>query len=78
MKYTVKITSTQKHTIDVIANDRHEALQKAEETLKYAEANQYQTELESIAHVILIEANGCEWTYEQTPDSKIWQRSFKS
>ena len=77
MKYTVKITSTQKHTIDVIANNRHEALEKAEETLKYAEANQYKTELESIAHVILIEATGCEWTYEQTPDSKVWQRSFE-
>jgi hypothetical protein len=77
MKYTVKITSTQKHTIDVIANNRHEALEKAEETLKHAEANQYKTELESIAHVILIEANGCEWNYKQTPDSKVWQRSFE-
>lgn len=78
MKYTVKITSTQTHTIDVVANDRHEALQKAEETLRYAEANQYQTELESIAHVVMLEANGCEWMVQQPPDSKIWQRSFKS
>ena len=78
MKYTVKITSMQTHTIDVIANDRHEALEKAEDTIRYADADQYQTELESIAHVVMIEANGCEWTYQQTPDSKVWHRSFKS
>jgi hypothetical protein len=78
MKYTVKITSIQTHTIDVIANDRHEALEKAEETLRYDDANHYQTELESIAHVVMLEATGCEWTYQQNPDSKVWQRSFKS
>jgi hypothetical protein len=78
VKYTVKITSKQTHTIDVIANNRHHAIEKAEETLRHADADQYHTELESIAHVVMIEANGCEWTYEQTPDSKIWQRSFKS
>ena len=44
MKYTVNITSTQTHTINVVANDRHEALKKAEETLRHADANQYQTE----------------------------------
>ena len=78
MKYTVKITSTQTHTIDVVANNRHEALEKAEETLRYADANQYQTELENIADVVMLEATGCEWRYQQNPDSKVWQRSFKS
>jgi hypothetical protein len=68
----------QTHTIDVIANDRHEALEKAEDTIRYADADQYQTELQSIAHVVMIEANGCEWTYQQTPDSKVWHRIFKS
>ena len=73
MKYTVKITSTQTHTIDVIANNRHEALEKAEDTLRYDDANQYQTELESIAHVVMLEATVCEWTYQQKPDSKLWK-----
>ena len=78
MKYTVKITSTQTHTIDVVANNRHEALEKAEETLRYADANQYQTELGNIADIVMLEATGCEWSYQQNPDSKVWQRSFKS
>ena len=78
MKYTVKITSMQTHTIDVIANNRHEALEKAEDTLRYDDPNQYRTELESVAHVVMLEATGCEWTYQQKPDSKLWQRSFKS
>ena len=78
MKYTVKITSTQTHTIDVVANNRHEALEKAEETLRYADANQYQTELGNIADIVMLEAPGCEWSYQQNPDSKVWQRSFKS
>jgi hypothetical protein len=62
----------------VVANNRHEALEKAEETLRYADANQYQTELENIADVVMLEATGCEWSYQQNPDSKVWQRSFKS
>jgi hypothetical protein len=61
MKYTVKITSTQTHTIDVVANNRHEALAKAEETLRYSDSNHYQTKLESVACVVNLEANGCEW-----------------
>jgi hypothetical protein len=73
VKYTVKITSTQTHTINVVAKDRHEALKKAEETLRHADANQYQTELKSIAHVVMLEANGCEWMVQQPPDSKFWK-----
>jgi hypothetical protein len=57
----------------VVAKDRHEALKKAEETLRHADANQYQTELKSIAHVVMLEANGCEWMVQQPPDSKFWK-----
>ena len=76
MKYQVKITSTQVHTVDVIAENRYEALEKAKDTVKHAEPSEYRTELESIAHITMLEVgSGYEWMIRETPSSIAWRRT---
>jgi hypothetical protein len=76
MKYQVKITSIQTHTLDVLAENRYEALKKAKETLKHADPSEYRTELESIAHITMLEVgSGYEWMIRETPSSIAWRRT---
>ena len=76
MKYQVKITSIQTHTLDVLADNRYEALKKAKDMVKHADPNEYQTELESIAHITLLEiGSGYEWMIRETPSSIAWRRT---
>jgi hypothetical protein len=75
MKYQVKITSIQTHTLDVLAENRYEALKKAKETLEHADPSEYRTELESIAHITMLEVgSGYEWMIRETPSSIAWRR----
>lgn len=73
MKYQVEITARIVQTIDVIADNRYKALEKAQETLQYAEPSTYKTKLEKVEHVVLTEANGYEWMVRQTPGSTVWR-----
>ena len=75
MKYKVKITAIQTHTLDVLAENRYEALEKAKDMVKHADPNEYQTELESIAHITMTESTGCEWMIRETPSSIAWRRT---
>lgn len=75
MTYKVKITAIQTHTLNVLASNRYEALEKAKDMVKHADANEYQTELESIAHITLTDAGtGYEWTIRETPSAIVWRR----
>jgi hypothetical protein len=76
MKYQVKITSIQTHTLDVLAENRYEALEKAKDMVKHADPSEYRTELESIAHITMLEIGpGYEWMIRETPSSIAWRRT---
>ena len=76
MKYQVKITSIQTHTLDVLADNRYVVLEKAKDMVKHAESSEYQTELESIAHITMLEVgSGYEWMIRETPSSIAWRRT---
>jgi hypothetical protein len=60
----------------VLAENRYEALEKAKETLKHADPSEYRTELESIAHITMLEVgSGYEWMIRETPSSIAWRRT---
>jgi hypothetical protein len=75
MKYQVKITAIQTHVLDVLADNRYEALEKAKDMVKHADPSEYRTELESIAHITMLEIGpGYEWTIRETPSAIVWRR----
>ena len=76
MKYQVKITAIQTHVLDVLADNRYEALEKAKDMVKHADPSEYRTELESIAHITMLEVgSGYEWMIRETPSSIAWRRT---
>jgi hypothetical protein len=75
MKYQVKITAIQTHVLDVLADNRYEALEKAKDMVKHADPSEYRTELESIAHITMLEIGpGYEWAIRETPSAIVWRR----